>query len=89
MIRQAIYTFELNSNPGQFIAVKHGETGYYKTTVYDQGHADVLNSRQSLTPADCEAAESCSMFNTWVDFEGIKASLIEHGVSDKIAIEGA
>ena len=76
-----IYNLPLISDPDTFIAIKHGETSYYKTTSYTQSHADVLNSRQGLSPADLSAAESCSMFGCWDNFDTIKASSIKHGVS--------
>ncbi len=68
------FIFELNTQPGTFIAVKRGETGYYSTTVYDQDHADVLNQRAGHSPAQVQAAETCSMFDSWQNFDKIVAT---------------
>jgi hypothetical protein len=54
-----------------FLGINEGETGYNETTVYDQDHADVLNKRQGITPAMVEAAVTCSMFNTWSQFDAM------------------
>ena len=48
--------FTRNVVSGDFIAIKHGETGYYSTTVYDQDHADELNRRNGVTAEECEQA---------------------------------
>lgn len=58
---------------GEFIAIEHGTTGFCITTVYDQDHADVLNERQDITPADAEAAMICSMFGNWHTFDDLAA----------------
>ena len=42
-----------------------------KTTVYTQDHADTLNERQGVTPAQVQAAVICSMFNCWQNFDKI------------------
>lgn len=68
------FIFELNTQPGTFIAAKRGETGYYSTTVYHQDHADELNRRSGHSPAQVEAAEMCSMFNCWQNFDKITES---------------
>lgn len=56
---------------GEFIAIEHGTTGYSKTTVYDQTHADVLNERQGNTAAQIKSAVTCSMFGCWENFDKI------------------
>ena len=55
----------------RFIAIEHGETKYSKTTVYNQEHANVLNERQQITPAQALAAYECSLFNTWENFDKV------------------
>jgi len=47
---------------GKFIAIKRGESGYYKTTVYDVEHAQVLNDRFGATEEDVVAMYHGSMF---------------------------
>ena len=54
---------------GSFIAIKHGDTGYYETTVYTQEHADELNKRQGITDNEVKAAKACSMFDCWRNFD--------------------
>jgi len=71
----AIYFFELNSQPGIFVAATHGETGYHTTTVYHQDHADELNRRSGHSPAQVQAAETCSMFDSWENFDKITATI--------------
>lgn len=57
--------FTRNVVNGEFIAIRHGETGYYGTTVYDQDHADELNRRNGVTAEECEQAILCSMTGDW------------------------
>jgi len=60
---------------GEFIAIRHNEPGYYASTVYTQDHADTLNQRQGITPAELDAAIVCSMFDNWRDFAKITARM--------------
>ena len=60
---------------GEFVAVVHGESGYQKTTVDDQDHADYLNESQGVDLADVKAAEVCSIGGKWDPFEIIKSNL--------------
>lgn len=66
-----VYFKEHFSESGVFIAIKHGESFYSTTTVHSQGHADELNRRQEITPAEVEAAEMCSIFGCWDNFDSI------------------
>lgn len=68
-----IYYAKHPSGTGDFIAVKHGATGYYKTTVYTQEHAETLNERQGIKPAEVKAAVTCSMFDCWQNFDKLTA----------------
>lgn len=66
---EPIYFSAHPADPEVFIAVKHGETGFHATTVYDQGHADVLNRRQGISEVEVAAAVTCSMFDCWDKFD--------------------
>jgi hypothetical protein len=72
----AKFFFEKNDEPGVIIAVKFGQKGFWKTDVETVEHATALNELQDITPAEVEAAECCSMFDTWDTFieqvEGIE-----------------
>lgn len=70
-----VYYAEHPTEDGKFIAVRHGEAGYYASTVYTQDHANTLNERQGISPAEVEAAVICSMFDNWRKFETIAANL--------------
>ena len=52
------------------IMVKNGEQGYQKTTA-NALEADALNKMQGHTRAQIQAAEACSMFNNWENFENL------------------
>ena len=69
-----IYTV-LHELTGEFISIKHGETGYYETTVYDQDHADELNRRNGVTAEQCEQAITCSMTGNW-DYMGAETGVV-------------
>lgn len=56
---------------GEFIGIKHGETGYYRTTVYDQEHANHLNEGQGISPQQVQAALECSMVGNWEKFDSL------------------
>jgi hypothetical protein len=68
-----IYFSQHPSDPAQFIAVKHGDTGYHPTTIHTQDHANALNERQDITPAEVKAAVICSMFDCWRSFDALAA----------------
>lgn len=72
----------------KFIALREGETGYYKTTVYTQDHADCLNQRQGITPAQLEAAQMCSMFGNWDRFDRIAARFSDGPKAEGLQLRG-
>lgn len=73
-----IYYAPHPSEKGTFVAIKDGETGYFASTVYTQEHADLLNSRQGISPAEVEAAVICSMFDNWRNFRTIALNLEDY-----------
>ena len=70
-----VYYAPHTTEPGEFIAIQHGMTGYYPSTVYTQEHADTLNERQGITRAEVAAAVTCSMFDCWHNFDKIATNL--------------
>lgn len=72
--------FARRESTGEIIGIRHGETGFYETTVYDQAHANVLNERQGIEPHEVEAAVACSVMDSWSNFAGIAATF-KHGVA--------
>ena len=54
--------FVVHPTTEEFIAVKAGELGYNKTTVYDWQHAKTLNDRLGVTNAQYHAMLHGSVF---------------------------
>lgn len=58
-----------------FVIVKHGETGYYESSIKDEGEAAIYNSIHGATINEVMVAETCSMFDIWDKFDAMLAKL--------------
>lgn len=67
------------------ICIKHGVTGYYDTDIVTDEEMSMMNSVNCNTDAEIDAAEICSMFDTWHKFDDILSKLNE---SKQTAQEG-
>ena len=71
-MKQHIYYVKHNTDE-KFIAIKHGDKGYYETDITDQGYCDGLNALGKNSKAECEAALVCSMSGRWENFDVVTA----------------
>lgn len=72
-MNKAYYTVDEES--GEFVAVVHGEQGYYKTNLRSETERQLANKIHGITENEAIVARACSMFDLWDKFDEMVAKM--------------